>query len=213
MHSPSESAEDSYIAAEAEPGEQSSASSSDSSSAETDEDPDDDSATSMDASKDSSFSCAGQEIPETSNAQQRGESHHRKGPTRRRSDAAQVSTQTRRAAGGVSSHKGPSNSASEISSASRSLELRVSQNATTLGIHNSTTVSSGPRIRPGSVTPSVFPLTAARQRRDQPANCGQEETDADLKTAIRESYAKFALNGQRLTFCSEPLTLDPTAIN
>ena len=132
-------------------------------------------------------------------------------------NGAKPSTKTNAAAGPAGPRKAcsnsRSNSASGISSASRTLESRMSHNATALGNQNSTTVVSGPRIQPATVTPTISAPAAATQRCDQPANRGQEELDADLKAAIRESYARFGLDGQRLTFCCEPLTLDPTAIN
>ena len=111
------------------------------------------------------------------------------------------------------SRKACSNKASEMSSGSRSLESRAFHNVTVARKQNVTTVTSSARLRPDPVTPAVPTPAAARQICDQPTDCGQEETDSDLKTAIRESYEKFALDGQRLTFCCEPLTLDPTAIN
>ena len=237
MHSLSDLAEESDIAAETEPDEQSLVSSSDSPSVETDGDHDDDSATSMDARKDIGSGRAGQEGSETPDAQQRGEVrlsstsrineelsgkvsptlHHRKGPAGRRSNGAKFSTKTNTAAGRADPRKACSKShsdtASEMSSASRSLESRVSHNATALGTQNLTTVVSNSQIRPNSVTQTVSAPAAARQTCEHPTYRGQEETDAGLKAAIRESYAAFALDGQRLKFCCEPLTLDPTAIN
>lgn len=132
-------------------------------------------------------------------------------------NGAKPSTKTNMAAGRSGPRKACSNSrsnnASGMSSASRSLESRMSHDATAVEIQNSTTVVSSPRIQPNSVTPTFSAPAAATQRCDQPADGGQEEIDADLKAAIRESYATFGLDGQRLTFCCEPLTLDPTAIN
>ena len=130
---------------------------------------------------------------------------------------AKPSTKTNTVTGRAGPRKASSNSrlnrAGEMSSASRSLESRVSYHATAVGIQDSTTVDSSPRIRPNPVTPTVSRPAAARSRCDEPADRGQEEPDADLKAAIRESYARFGLDDQRLTFCCEPLTLDPTAIN
>ena len=136
---------------------------------------------------------------------------------RARPNGAKSSTKATTAAGRAGPRKACShsrvNSTSEMSSASRSPEPRFSHNTTALGIQNSTTDVSSSRIRPNSVTPTVSAPVAARQRRDQSADRGQEEPDADLRAVIRESYAAFGLDGQRLTFCSEPLNLDPTAIN
>ena len=41
----------------------------------------------------------------------------------------------------------------------------------------------------------------------------EDETDAELKIAVRESYIRFGLDAHRLRFCYEPQPLDPTAIN
>lgn len=41
----------------------------------------------------------------------------------------------------------------------------------------------------------------------------EDETDTDLKAAVRESYSRFGLDAQRLRFCYEPRPLDPTTIN
>ena len=123
----------------------------------------------------------------------------------RGSNSHQPSTKARPATSDSGSPRTRSTRAREASLASISLKPSAPHTSTTLGIRSPATSGSGIRDRPSRVTPSVSAPATARH--------GEEETDSDLKTAIRESYAKFGLSGHRLRFCCEPQTLDPTAIN
>ncbi|KAK3169212.1 hypothetical protein OEA41_008595 [Lepraria neglecta] len=234
MQSVSELREEKEVAAEVGSEELSSADSSDSSSAETDEDSDEESdvdpATSVDASeearKDTDSDHASREgskglpgdlrhssVSRNTFEQNPPTLQHRNGPARRGSNSPQLSTEAHPATSDSGSHKTRSTSAREVSSASISLKPSAPHIPTTLGSRSSATLGSSIQSRPTRATPAVSAPATARQRCDRPAHHGEEETDSDLKTAICESYAKFGLSGQRLRFCYEPQTLDPTTIN
>lgn len=206
--------EENAIMAEAGSDEQASADSLDSSSAETDEDSDEDSdldpAPFVDANEEAKEVSGNNEevfeqVPPTI--------HYRKGPARRRLDSAQNTNEAYPAARDAGSSKAHSTSPNEVSSASRNPNPRAPHNPTTLGSQSSATLGSSAQFPLTRAIPAASAPATAGQRCDQPAYQGEEETDVDLKTAIRESYTKFALSGQRLRFCYEPQTLDPTAIN
>lgn len=134
-------------------------------------------------------------------------SHHQKRPVGQRLDRQLVSTEGRLTASNVRLDATQSPSASEQFLDSRN------PNLTTLGSPSSTMLGFNTQARP---TRSALPMSSpamAGQTQDQDACHGEEESDVDLKTAIRESYAKFALSGQRLRFCYEPQTVDPFSIN
>lgn len=134
-------------------------------------------------------------------------SHHQERPVGHRLDRQLVSTEGRLTASNVQSNANQSPSASEDFLAARSPEPTV------LGSPSSTMLGFDTQPRP---TRSALPMSSpamAGQTQDQDACHGEEESDVDLKAAIRESYANFALSGQRLRFCYEPQTLDPFSIN
>lgn len=227
------------IASEADVDEQASAKSSDSSSAETDEeDTEEDSdvvpATSADAndraSKNTDFIYAGRG---GSMAPQGGDLlhssfesniekpsgrnpptlHHRKGPAGGRINNPPFSTEARPATRNAGAQKARSNTANEVFSALRNRNRTAPQNSRIAESLSSTTLGSSTEIRPIRAALAVSAPAMAGQRCDQRARHAEEETDEDLKIAIRESYTNFALSGQRLRFCYEPQTLDPTSIN
>lgn len=134
-------------------------------------------------------------------------SHHQKRPVGQHLDHQLISTEGRLIASNVHSDATQSPSASEEFLASRNPK------PTAFGSPSSTMLGFNTQARP---TRSALPMSSparAGQTQDQNACNGEEDSDVDLKTAIRESYAKFALSGQRLRFCYEPQTLDPFSIN
>ena len=134
-------------------------------------------------------------------------SHHQKRPVGQRLDHQLILTEGRLIASNAHSDATQSPSASEEFLASRNPK------PTALGSPSSTMLGFDTQARP---TRSALPMSSparAGQTQDQDACDGEEDSDVDLKTAIRESYAKFALSGQRLRFCYEPQTLDPFSIN
>ena len=226
------------IASESDVDEQASANSSDSSSAETDEDTDEDSdvvpATSADAndmaSKDTDFIYAGRG---GSMAPQRGDlphssgncnikrpfgrnpptSHHRKEPAGERTNSPHFSSEPKPAIRNAGAQRARSITANEVSSALRNRNPTTPQSSRTPGSLSSTALGSSTEIRPARAALVVSAPAMAGQRCDQRARHAEEETDEDLKIAIRESYTNFALSGQQLRFCYEPQPLDPTSIN
>ena len=235
MQSVSEQGEEDEIAIEADSDAQASSIYSNSSSDQTDSDSEDssdvDRATSgsgsLEARKLPGFGYADNAIinaPESQNAsstcytegpfeQDLPTTHPRNGSARRRADKPQCFSKAHTATISSEALKVRSASANKTSAASKSLESRATYSPTTSGTPTSTLLGSSTRIRANQASPAVNTTASDGQRSEQLARYGEEESDVDLKTAIRESYAKFALNGQRLRFCYEPQTLDPTSIN
>lgn len=134
-------------------------------------------------------------------------SHHQKRHIGQRLDRQLVSTESRLTASNMHSQATQSPSASEDFRASRGLEPAA------LGSSSLTMLGFDTQARPTrSAVPMPSPAMAV-QTQGQDACHGEEESDVDLKAAIRESYANFALSGQRLRFCYEPQTMDPFSIN
>ena len=241
MQSVSKSRQEGEMATEVEVEEQVPADSSAPSSFDPDDDSeevsDGDPATSLDASEESvrdpSFEIASNEGSKAPAAQRRGNvvrssisrnykecfeqgsqtMCRSKGPVERLQNSVRLSAEPQLAVTNPASLKAHLPGANLRSSASRSLGARRSHSPMTFGSQLSTTLRCTTQNWLTGVTPTVSTPAISDQGCDQPVRTGEEENDTDLKHAIRESYAKFALSGQRLRFCYEPQTLNPFSIN
>ena len=113
----------------------------------------------------------------------------------------------------VGQHNARSPSASALFSASEDLIAGATQDFSPLGSQSLAVFTPSIQSQQDPESSAMFaPATDRRSKEDLATDDG-EDSDTDLKTAIRRSYAKFGLSGQRIRFCYEPQTLDPTAIN
>ena len=136
-----------------------------------------------------------------------------KGPVEELQNSVRLSAEPHLAVTNPASRKAHLPGASVGSSASRSLGARRSHSPMTFGSQLSTTLRCTTQNWLTGLTPTVSAQAMSGQGREHPVRTGEEENDTDLKHAIRESYARFALSGQRLRFCYEPQTLNPFSIN
>ena len=241
MQSGSESRQEDEVATEVEVEEQDPADSSAPSSFDPDDDSgevsDGDPATSVDASeesiRDTNFENASKEgskalaiqrrenVVRSSISRNNEECYERgsptscrsKGPVERLHNSVRLSAEPHLAVTNLASHKAHLPGANVGFSKSRSLGARRSHSPITVGTQLSTAIRYTTQNWLTEVTPTVSTPAMSRQGCDQPVRTGEEENDTDLKHAIRESYAKFALSGHRLRFCYEPQTLNPFSIN
>ena len=241
MQSTSESRQEGENTTELEVEEQVPADSSAPSSSDPDDDSeeasDGDPATSVDAGeesiKDKNLENASREGSKTPAAQRRGSvvrssisrnneqcyeqglptSRRIKGPVETLQNSVRLSTERHLAATNLVSHKAQLPGTKMDFSDSRSLRARRLHSPISVGIQTSTALCYTTRNWLTGVVPTVSSPAMSRQGCDQPVRTGEEENDTDLKHAIRESYTKFALSGQRLRFCYEPQTLNPFSIN
>ena len=241
MQSASESRQEDEVTTEVEVEEQVPADSSAPSSFDLDDDSgevsDGDPATSVDASeesiRDTNFENASREGSKAPAVQRRGnvvgsfisrnieECYERgsqtscrsKGPVERLQHSVRLSAEPHLAVTNLAENEAHLPDANVGFSESRSSRARRSHSPITVGTQLSTALRCTTQIWLTGVTPTVSTPAMSRQGCDQPVRTGEEENDTDLKHAIRESYVKFALSGQRLRFCYEPQTLNPFSIN
>ena len=241
MQSASESRQENEITTEVEVEEHVPTDSSAPSSFDPDDDSeemsDGDPATSVDASeesiRDTNFENASREGSKAPAAQRRGnvvrssvsrnneecyekgspKSCRSKGQVERLQDSGRISAEPLLAVTNLASHKAHLPGANVGFSASRSLGARRSHSPIIVGGELSTTLRCTTHNWLTAVAPTVSTPAMSGQGCDRPVRTGEEENDTDLKHAIRESYARFALSGQRLRFCYEPQTLNPFSIN